>query len=156
MIDAEDLRSVTKFIFFSLLFILIFSANFSAVYACSCVPDNTNDIRVLVEDAYKKSSAIFSGKVTEVTRHEKYVEVKFRTEKFWKGDPSREISFRTGFDDGDCGYQFVKGEKYVVYAYDKRLRYSRSGLETNLCTRTSKIKKNKDVKILNKIKKTRS
>ena len=41
---------------------------------------------------------------------------------------------RTGIGDGDCGFRFVKGEKYLVSAYQFE-----GHLETGICTSTQKL-----------------
>lgn len=139
-----------KNIFFFLLFIITFFSGGKLLYACSCVPKTTNDLEVLVKDAYKKSVTVFSGEVIEVIRDEKldYVQVKMRVEKSWKTDISGEIIIKTGFDDGDCDYKFEVGEKYLVYTYG-----TKSNLKTSLCQRNSLISSTEDIEILEKIKK---
>lgn len=135
-----------KNIFPLLLLIALFSFGSGAVYACSCLAPATDDLRILVTDAHKNSTAVFSGEVVEIVEKDVHVEVKFRIEKSWKGGV-KDVIIRTGFNSGDCGFQFVEGKKYLVYASGEK-----NNLRTNLCTRTALLDSNKDTKILDKIK----
>lgn len=133
-----------KSIFLSFLFALFFSGGFQTVYACSCVP-SSGSLDTDVKKAYRDSSAVFSGEVTEIVRRDDYVRVKVRVEKSWKGRAARTVTIRTGFNDGDCGYQFAKGKKYLIYTFNS--------LQTNLCTRTAELGSSEDIKLLDKLKK---
>ena len=42
--------------------------------------------------------------------------VTFEVERAWKGTPGDTTSILTGQDDGICGFHFVPGETYLVYA----------------------------------------
>ncbi len=57
--------------------------------------------------------------------------VRLRVESSWHGEASGEVALVTGGGGGDCGYEFVEGRRYLVYA-------QRAGdrLTTNSCTRT--------------------
>jgi hypothetical protein len=59
----------------------------------------------------------------------------FWVEESWKGINSRTITVSTGPTGGICGYEFEKGEEYMVYAY----KGDGDGLITSLCTRTKKL-----------------
>lgn len=60
------------------------------------------------------------------------MEVTFSVEDAWKGVSSRQISLLTGRGGGDCGVEFKRGERYVVYAYPRH----GDGCQTDICTRT--------------------
>jgi hypothetical protein len=61
------------------------------------------------------------------------------------------IKVRTGFGNGDCGFEFHLGQKYLIYAQDeheikykqKKIGRSRKQLKgiyrTNICWRTKSI-----------------
>lgn len=139
-----------KTAFYLVTLVIIFAANYGAAYACSCLAPDTDDIRVLVEKDYKNATAVFSGEVIEITRDEAAMEisVKFRREKNWKGSAPAEFILKTADNSAMCGYNFEKGKKYLVYA-----RGEKSALRAELCTRTALLAANKDVKILDKLKK---
>ena len=104
--------------------------------ACSCDwPLAKLTVKQQVKKARAKSQAVFVGKVLEIVRpSESYsVIVKFRVESSWKGKLLAELSLTTGRGNGDCGYPFEVGQKYLVYAYGS----DENGLATNICQRTS-------------------
>jgi len=65
-----------------------------------------------------KSTAVFSGKVVELTKNPSDFTktVKFDVHRTWKGVSEKELDVVTAIDDGGCGYNFVIGETYLVYA----------------------------------------
>jgi hypothetical protein len=77
--------------------------------------------------------------------------VKFRVERWWKGEATTEVvlaTYKTKKSDGtgsgsSCDYHFKEGESYLVYAYGKG-----NELRTHDCTRTSPLSKTEDIKIL--------
>ena len=42
--------------------------------------------------------------------------VTFRVRAFWKGVSGSSVQVLTGFGHGDCGYPFVSGQEYRVWA----------------------------------------
>jgi hypothetical protein len=65
--------------------------------------------------------------------------VKFRVTAFWKGVSGGTTELLTGFGQGDCGYPFVSGQEYRVWARMSNRQeslYKRPGLYTDMCTRT--------------------
>lgn len=49
----------------------------------------------------------------------------------WKGAPADTVHLATGLGGGDCGYGFVEGGRYVVFAYGEP-----DHLSTGICTLT--------------------
>ena len=141
-----------KFIFSTAVFAAFFISNHSEVFACSCVPSPENiTIEQQVKKEYDQSSNVFVGEVTEVIAKpdDFFVTVKFKIERTWSDKEfQKELAITTGKDDGSCGYAFEKGKKYLVYAFKDNNK-----LSTNICTRTSVAKQNKDIAFLNRIKK---
>ena len=105
------------------------------MYACSCIGEST------VEVEYSHSDLVFSGTVIAVRDSlvtplmifkdnilpfRKFV---FEVDSVYKGKMPSDSIIRTGFGNGDCGFHFLKGEKYIVYS---------KGNRTNICTRTMK------------------
>jgi hypothetical protein len=103
--------------------------------ACSCIPPKSPT------QSLKEADAVFLGKVIEIATQrspEGYGErrIKMEASKSWKGISGKSFYVTTGVYDGDCGYPFVKGKTYLVYAnMDKR----RKRLDINICSRTRKL-----------------
>jgi hypothetical protein len=137
-----------------IIFSIIFSTFLIAltagdVFACTCFLQEDISIEKQVKDAYQKSSSVFVGEVVEVLKKPDafFVTVRFNVEKSWNKKFQKEITISTGTGGGDCGYEFAVGKKYLVYAYGD------NKLSTNICTRTASFTSNKDIAVLNKIKK---
>lgn len=116
-------------------------------FACSCIPSP------MVKESYERSSAVFVGEVIEIVQKPDvfFVEVKFKIEQKWNEGIGKIVTINTGKGGGDCGYQFEVGKKYLVYASQ-----GNKGLNTNFCTRTALAENNKDIAVLNKIKKRKT
>lgn len=141
------MKKVTFSIFiFGFLFVL----NASSVFACSCLPMEDKSIDEKVRAEYSNSTGVFSGEVLQVIKEigANQIKVKFRVKEAWKGKFSRQTIIKTVQDSAACGYKFEVGKKYLVFAAGEE-----NNLRTDICTRTSLLKPNKDVSILNKIKK---
>lgn len=107
-------------------------------YACSCAQ------RMSPEESYELYDAIFAGKVLSISDSEgrsgvqasfPSVDVKFEVQEFWKGNVDRIVTVNTADSPGlSCGFHFVEGQEYIVYAADQG-----GWLLTSACTRTSKL-----------------
>lgn len=133
----------------SSVFVIAFLFGFSqSSYACSCeLPLAKNSVKKQVKEAKKKSQAVFTGEVLEVTEPpaKNFLLVKIRVESNWKGAEGNEIVIVTGKGNGDCGFPFTVGESYLIYAYQT----SNSQLSTNICQRTALLSEaGKDITIL--------
>ena len=67
--------------------------------------------------------------------------IRFRVETTYRGVASGELTLTTGIGNGDCGYDFRIGEKYLVYAHKAGAIYAhtagdKGGLETGTCSGT--------------------
>jgi len=112
-----------------LLFILVSA---ESITPCSCIETN-------LEYAIIKSDAIFLGQVIKGelsldnrikdTNHCKS-KITFKVTEFLKGTPKDSIAVYTSTEGSTCGYPFLMGRYYLVYAYGKDTLY------TSLCTRT--------------------
>lgn len=86
--------------------------------ACDCIPTSASS------EGLKTSTLVFAGTVLEKTRvsipqvHEDYKEfrIKFHVKRYWKGDPAKVIELRTPASPKGCGFDFRKGQSYLVYA----------------------------------------
>jgi len=142
---------MNKIIFTIFLFALFTALNATDIFACSCsLPIENKSIDEQVKEAYKNSTAVFSGEVLEVIKNPDayFVEVKFKVVKSWKNEFKDSVLVRTGQGGGDCGYEFEIGKKYLIYTNGDE-----NNLRTNICTRTSSFESSEDVDSLNKIKK---
>jgi hypothetical protein len=100
--------------------------------ACSCVPFTKPQ---LVDNA----AVIFTGVVTGVSRQFSLgipcsvssadpVTFSFDVETVYKGDVTKTTNVTTVVGGASCGYEFVGGKRYTVFATSSNAR-----LETNLC-----------------------
>ncbi len=138
-------------IIFSIIFsTFLIAITASDILACSCIVQEDIPIEKQVKDAYTKSSSVFVGQVVAVIKNpETYsVVVKFKVEKSWNKKFQEKITISTASDSAMCGYEFVVGKKYLVYANGEN-----NNLGTNICTRTASVVSNKDIAVLNKMKK---
>jgi HEAT repeat protein len=121
------------------LLLLLEAAVFGAA-ACTCSPP-PEPLAALA-----KADAVFSG--TAVGRRDPQegaeihssmdpIDYVFATTRVWKGDFGDTVVVRTARSSASCGYSFVLGEEYLVYA--SRRRDDPELLGTSLCTRTRPV-----------------
>jgi hypothetical protein len=121
-------------------FALLVSA--STVRACSCVPERP------VCEAFGSVSAVFVGKVVGSAQQKTELgadgtiatfdvgKIYFAVEEAFSGvQGQKSVTIHSGTGGGDCGYWFVRGERYLVYAYGN----PKDGLGTGICTRTRPV-----------------
>jgi len=109
------------------LAIIIF--NLHEARACSCLPPPPP------AKAFAEADAVFIGKVVsfELTGDAFSSRLaKFSITKIWKGERSAVSEILTANNSAACGYEFLIGESYIIYAYQA----SDGKLHTNICTRT--------------------
>ena len=105
--------------------------NPACVFACSCLPPGPP------ADALASATAVFSGRVAALAGTvdaggSDPVQVTFAISKVWKGTDQPTIEVLTSASSASCGFEFVQGEEYLVYASESEGR-----LQTNLCSRTA-------------------
>jgi hypothetical protein len=103
----------------------------ATVYACSCAAP------VDAQAALSGSTAVFRGTVVRLqpgSITDRQVKVDLDVSEQWKGDPGTSVTLTTASNEAACGYSFVKGTEYLVYADGKA-----DDLETNLCSRTAPV-----------------
>jgi hypothetical protein len=96
---------------------LIFAA--FSVWPCSCQIGD-------VPEKFKNHVSVFTGSVKEITFYkqrdffgDQYIRVTFEIDKQWKGSQEQN-QLLTVYNEGSCfGYQFEKGETYLVYAFEE-------------------------------------
>jgi hypothetical protein len=119
--------------FIGVILCLVGSASVSI--ACTCM-----HLRGDPAAAFTASSAVFSGKVLEITEGEsampasgvKELTVKFRVEKSWKLVRKDEVMVLTVNTGNLCGFTFKVGERYLVYGLGGGNKFM-----TDICTRTT-------------------
>lgn len=87
-------------------------------FACECLPVSASG------EGLRNSTFVFAGTVEHKSRfslpqvHKDYKEfrLKFRVIKYWKGKVGKYITVRTPATFEDCGFDFRKGQSYLVYA----------------------------------------
>ncbi len=121
--------------------------------ACSCIAPPPP------EPAFHSADAVFLATVTEVREPAEYpgwiyslleeidrrfstdylwdaygreVAVEVAVDAAWKGVTATRAAILTGRGGGDCGYRFVVGQQYLVYAY-----LHEDSLNTSICSRTA-------------------
>ena len=111
----------------------------SAAVACSCVSmtqaqmvDNANVIfaGTVTDTAGGASFGLGPGGCYQRTGTGDPVKVTFAVETVYKGDIARTVTVSTAFGSASCGYVFVAGKKYTVFATTA----PNGGLATNLCS----------------------
>ncbi|MEK6409446.1 MAG: hypothetical protein AABN34_21185 [Acidobacteriota bacterium] len=135
-------------LFLPILAAALLSLGCANAFACTCaLPSRNLSVKQQVNDARKRSKAVFSGQVLEITAapDSNHIVVKLRVERTWKNIRGEEVLIVTGRGGGDCGYRFTVGATYLVYAYGT----DDTSLGTNICQRTAKFREAlADVKIL--------
>jgi hypothetical protein len=99
--------------------------------ACTCLPPPPP------AEAFAEAEAVFMGKVDSF----EFIEngdrrlAKISLVKIWKGDRSTAGEILTAANSAACGYEFLAGETYVIYAY----KGENGRLQTGLCERTAPL-----------------
>ena len=119
--------------------VLWFLGNPERVYACKCAQPGTPS------EELEKFSAVFAGRVVSV-RHsydpdaasvspEDRSTVDFEVSAVWKGTVHEDLYITTPPTGGSCGFTFIEGEEYIVYAYDSA--HADGGYTVGICSRTA-------------------
>ncbi len=104
-----------------------------AVFAATAIdvpgyPDNTSIY------IYRKLAEIDNFLGTEFTARDWGRTAAFKVDASWKGVETTRTVVRTGYGGGDCGFPFVEGNRYLIYAY-----LSDGELSASICSRTTKL-----------------
>jgi hypothetical protein len=105
----------------------------SAADACSCVGGTP------LCQSFWTTDAVFSGEVISIASTpnpsgEQYLAhrlVRLKVVDAFRGGVQGVVEVATGAGGGDCGYNFIQGMTYLVYAH-----VGKSGLSTSICSRT--------------------
>lgn len=107
-----------------------------ATGACSCATPRD------VPSALRTADAVFTGEVVSVRTisvgrgdmRRQVKRVRLWVNLSWKGVDNGSISVITGMGDADCGFDFRRGESYLVFA-----SRADGGLNTGICGRTAEL-----------------
>src|SRR5215510_3052420 len=129
-------RSVVSVFFCILLVTTVLTYDAAA---CECPPGG-----VSICQEYWRTDVVFLGTVVgsaKITINEgdyKYEQrlVRFEAVTTFRGEQKAKEEIVTGLSGGDCGYRFIDGETYLVYA--RRNRQDKR-LYTSTCTRTQPL-----------------
>ncbi|NRQ39588.1 hypothetical protein HII36_48335 [Nonomuraea sp. NN258] len=102
-------------------------ADSAAAAACSCA-------RTTPQERVERAAAVFSATATRVTEHWKlmdggHVTAVLRADHVYKGEAAAEFEVSTRAQGAACGYRFLQGARYLVFAVREG-----SGLRTTLCS----------------------
>ncbi len=99
--------------------------------ACTCGNPAT------VPTSLETSVAVFSGEVSDVKQSSFFKKsiVTFTVTQAWKGVDTKSIQIKTESQSSECGFTFLEGIEYLVYAKGK----DDNSLETSACDRTKWI-----------------
>lgn len=128
-----------------LVFMLLLTVRPQVTYACSCV------VPAPPLEAMENSSAVFEGTVISVAKPTGIIQssadpmqVTFQVGARWKGDLDNQVTVSTAQSGDSCGFEFAKGERYMVYARGAEADGSiakgneeQSEFTTSLCSRTA-------------------
>jgi len=119
-------------IFLVFIFMIVSFPSITSACSCANLPS--------VEQEFESSKAVFSGKVIEIKEKRSLKgysihSVLFEVTNTWKGVKQSQLIVTTGQGDGDCGYPFIKGQEYLVYADDSNM-YGATSLVSVICDRT--------------------
>ena len=112
------------------------------LHACSCMGPNPPC------QAVWQAGAVFTGEIVSVTDVDRTFEgqptvvargrrARVRVLESFRGTQSAEVDVFTGAGGGDCGFGFVQGARYLIYAYQE----PNGRLSTGICSRTTLVSK---------------
>lgn len=130
------MKKTTPFIALIILGLYLIGSFPAETSACSCAELPT------VAEELEQSEAVFSGKVIEITEKKAkgYMtkSVLFEVTNTWKGLEQSQVIITTGLGGGDCGFRFIEGQEYLVYANESDM-YGEKSLTTIMCDRTNTL-----------------
>jgi len=130
-----------------IFFLAAFSAGFllpaASARACSCAMPKPP------QESLQEAVAVFSGRVASVKTETSLfssssldpVWVTFEVDRWWKGPGSNRVTVKTAREGASCGYGFVEGREYFVYAYASS---EGSDLRVSSCSRTNPMELARD------------
>lgn len=114
--------------------------------ACTCAFD------ISISEALEGARQVFTGKVIDITyisdNNQSHYLVHFRIKKFHiesGKEYKKTLKIRTEPGAPQCGYKFIKGGIYLVYAYKDG---SNQQLSTTQCSRNKRWGRKKEAKLI--------
>ena len=109
------------------------------VHACKCAQPGSPS------EELEKFSAVFAGRVVSIQNSydpdgvsvspEDRTTVGIEVSTVWKGIVHKDMYITTPPTGGSCGFSFIEGEEYIIYAYDSP--YADGGYTAGICSRTA-------------------
>ncbi|WP_340021647.1 hypothetical protein MHI24_21960 [Paenibacillus sp. FSL K6-1096] len=146
MFERKNLRSgLLLMLSVLVLFMTLLTVRPQVTYACSCV------VPPSPLEAMEKSTAVFQGTVISMEKSSKLMQssgdpvyVTFQTGAHWKGQVGERVTVSTAQGSESCGFEFTKGERYLVYARGgaegadgTKEAEGKAKLTVSLCSRTA-------------------
>ena len=106
-------------------------------YTCSCAAPGP------VQDELERSDAVFKGEVIGVVDAKENSTLQssadpiafiIKVDEIWKGIDQTEVVIYTERDSASCGFNFIEGHEYLIYASK-----SEGDLHVSLCSRTTDL-----------------
>lgn len=94
--------------------------------ACTCAQPAS------VQEGLQQADGVFAGLVERFELKGSGRVATFRVRRVWKGPKTHHVQVATGGGDGDCGYHFIVGIEYLVFARQGPWNM----LQTSICSRT--------------------
>jgi hypothetical protein len=112
-------------------------AQTSEAKACSCM-------RLTPAEGLSSSQAVFTGEAVAIEKNEATrfggLEITLRVGEVWKGAIEEQVKVHTAASSAACGYTFVIGTKYLVYAFSNET----DPMRVSLCSRTAPLENAKE------------
>jgi len=117
-------------------------------YACSCAAPGP------AQNELERSDAVFKGEVIGVVDAKENSALQssadsiafiIKVDEIWKGINQTEVVVYTERDSASCGFNFMEGHEYLIYASK-----SEGDLRVSLCSRTTDLASAADIDILGK------
>ncbi|WP_341346770.1 hypothetical protein [Paenibacillus sp. FSL H3-0469] len=141
MVTRRKIRSAWLMALCALIvFMTLLTVRPQVTYACSCA------VFPSPLEALEKSTAVFEGTVVSMKEEFKLVQssadpvqVTFQVGARWKGDMGEQVTVSTAQSGASCGFQFTKGERYIVYAGEEKAGDGggTAKLTVSFCSRTA-------------------
>ncbi|MFC1769200.1 hypothetical protein ACFLZX_05540, partial [Nanoarchaeota archaeon] len=87
-----------------------------------------------VPSSFENADQVFTGKVSNIKLEGEYNKVTFEVYKIYKGIEPGGLTVYTHQHGATCGYGFIEGSEYVVFANEGKNR-----LQVSLCSRTQRL-----------------
>lgn len=107
-----------------LLLITSIILTYHTINSCSCLQGT-------IEEEVENTPVIFIGRVINIQKRQDFIGVTFRVGYVFKGPRNRIIRVRTALNSAMCGYNFIRGRTYLVYA-----NVNDRVVSVSLCSRT--------------------